>query len=46
MKITDIGEFELIARLAPQFLKNLPPGVTGIGDDCAVLPREEKNPSW
>jgi len=38
MKLFDIGEFGLIRRFSPAFLRNLPPGVTGIGDDCAVLP--------
>lgn len=38
MKLRDIGEFGLIRRFSPAFLKNLPAGVTGIGDDCAVLP--------
>jgi len=37
-KLTDIGEFGLIARFSPRFLSNLPAGVVGIGDDCAVLP--------
>lgn len=38
MKLSDIGEFGFIRRFSPAFLKGLPPGVTGIGDDCAVLP--------
>lgn len=38
MNIKDIGEFGLIARMAPLFLKDLPSGFTGIGDDCAVIP--------
>jgi len=38
MKLSDLGEFGLIARFAPRFLRDLPPGVTGIGDDCAILP--------
>ena len=38
MKLSDIGEFGLIRRFSPAFLKDLPAGVTGIGDDCAVLP--------
>ena len=38
MKLSDIGEFGLINRFAPLFLKNLPDNITGIGDDCAVLP--------
>ncbi len=38
MKLSDIGEFGLIARFAPRFLERLPAGTLGIGDDCAVLP--------
>ena len=38
MKLSDIGEFGFIRRFSPAFLRDLPPGVTGIGDDCAVLP--------
>jgi len=38
MRLSDIGEFGLIARFAPRFLERLPAGTVGIGDDCAVLP--------
>jgi len=38
VKLSEIGEFGLIARFSPAFLKRLPEGVVGIGDDCAVLP--------
>ena len=38
MKLSEVGEFGLIARFSPAFLKTLPRGVIGIGDDCAVLP--------
>jgi thiamine-monophosphate kinase len=38
MRLSEIGEFGLIARFSPAFLKKLPRGVVGIGDDCAVLP--------
>jgi thiamine-monophosphate kinase len=38
VKLSEIGEFGLIARFSPAFLKKLPRGVVGIGDDCAVLP--------
>ena len=38
MKISDLGEFGLIARFSPPFLKGLGRSVTGIGDDCAVIP--------
>lgn len=39
MKMPEIGEFGLIARFAPRFASDLPAGMVGIGDDCAVLPR-------
>lgn len=39
------GEFELIGRISAQFNDDkafhLPPGVAGIGDDCAVLPQHD-----
>ncbi|HBH30254.1 MAG TPA: thiamine-phosphate kinase [Desulfofustis sp.] len=38
MKVQELGEFGLIARFAGHFGKDLPPGVVGIGDDCAVFP--------
>ena len=38
MTIKDIGEFGLISRLASRCGDNLPEGVTGIGDDCAIIP--------
>jgi thiamine-monophosphate kinase len=38
MRIPDLGEFGLIARFSPPFLKGLGRGTTGIGDDCAVIP--------
>jgi len=37
MKLKEIGEFGLINRFSPEFLKNLPDQTFGIGDDCAVL---------
>lgn len=37
-KLTDIGEFGFIARFSPEFLKDLPAKIRGIGDDCAVIP--------
>lgn len=40
MHISQIGEFGFISRFAPRFLKNVPGGVLGIGDDCAVIPDE------
>ena len=36
--LAGLGEFGFIARMARPFLKSLPAGVEGIGDDCAVLP--------
>jgi thiamine-monophosphate kinase len=38
LKLSDIGEFGFIRRFSRAFLKMTPRGVTGIGDDCAVLP--------
>jgi thiamine-monophosphate kinase len=38
VKLSEIGEFGLIRRFSPPFLKELPAGVVGIGDDCAVIP--------
>ena len=37
--LKDLGEFGLIARIREQF--TAPEGVTGIGDDCAVLPQRD-----
>jgi thiamine-monophosphate kinase len=36
--LAGLGEFGFIARMARPFLRGLPAGVEGIGDDCAVLP--------
>jgi len=41
MKLSTLGEFGFINRIAQPFLKNLPPSIIGIGDDCAVLPWKE-----
>ncbi len=41
MQLNDIGEFGLIHRIAPRFLKNLRGKILGIGDDCAVIPRDD-----
>lgn len=41
--LKDFGEFAFIKRFSPQFLQNLPQGVTGIGDDCAVIPYDKKH---
>lgn len=42
IKLSDIGEFGLIKRFAKQFLQDIPGKFTGIGDDCAVIPLNEK----
>jgi thiamine-monophosphate kinase len=39
VKLSEIGEFGLINRFSPPFLKHLPEGVLGIGDDAAVISR-------
>jgi thiamine-monophosphate kinase len=41
MKISDLGEFGFIDRVASSFQGLLKEGFTGIGDDCAVLPKNE-----
>lgn len=38
-RLARLGEFGFIDRMARPFLKGLPKGIEGIGDDCAVLPR-------
>lgn len=40
--LSDIGEFGLIKRFSQKFLKDVPGKYTGIGDDCAVIPLNEK----
>ena len=40
--LSDLGEFGLIKRFSQQFVSDLPGGITGIGDDCAVIPLNEK----
>ena len=37
MRLSDLGEFGLIGRIRERF--PAPEGVTGIGDDCAVIPQ-------
>ncbi|HCM83426.1 MAG TPA: thiamine-phosphate kinase, partial [Rhodospirillaceae bacterium] len=45
-KISTLGEFGLIAEIKSRFSgTNLPQGWQGIGDDCAVIPKDE-NSSW
>ena len=43
MKLSDLGEFGLIKRIAPQFTKNLQQNILGIGDDCSVIPDGAEN---
>jgi thiamine-monophosphate kinase len=38
MRLFNLGEFGLIERIVKQFAVALPPGFTGPGDDCAILP--------
>lgn len=38
--LSQLGEFGLIEHLTARFSSNLPKGVFGVGDDCAVLPLE------
>lgn len=42
INLSDLGEFGLIKRFARQFLQDIPDKYTGIGDDCAVIPLNEK----
>lgn len=41
MNLAEIGEFGLIHRFAPQFLKDVQGDTIGIGDDCAVIPHSQ-----
>jgi len=40
--LKEIGEDQLLQLIADYFAKNYPEGLTGIGDDCAVIPISEK----
>lgn len=42
-KLSSIGEFGLIKRISSLFTQNLPEGIIGIGDDCAVIPLDNHN---
>lgn len=42
MKLSDIGEFGFIERFAPHFSGLVAQGQTGIGDDCAIIPANER----
>ena len=37
MKLSELGEFGLIDRIKAGV--KIPEGMTGIGDDCAIIPR-------
>jgi thiamine-monophosphate kinase len=41
-KLSTIGEFGLINRISKNFTQGLPPEITGIGDDCAIIPFNDK----
>ncbi len=41
MNLSDIGEFGLIRRFSPPFIRDLPSSLKGIGDDCAVIPQDD-----
>jgi thiamine-monophosphate kinase len=41
MELGDLGEFGLIKQIASHFSSPFPPGVEGIGDDCAVIPFQD-----
>lgn len=42
MKLSEIGEFGFIERLTKKFHDISINGITGIGDDCAILPMDEQ----
>lgn len=42
MKLSEIGEFGFIERLSENFAQKKEKGVTGIGDDCAIMPLDNK----
>ncbi len=41
MTLKNIGEFGLIGKIKDKFEKLTPKAITGIGDDCAVIPLNE-----
>lgn len=41
--LSELGEFGLIKRFSQQFINDLPEGITGIGDDCAIISLSEKD---
>lgn len=42
-KLSAIGEFGLINRIRKNFTRGLPYEITGIGDDCAIIPLNHKD---
>ncbi len=42
MKLKEIGEFGFIDRFSPSFKELLTKNLTGIGDDCAILPMNDQ----
>lgn len=42
-KLSSIGEFGFIRKICRKFSNHIPPGITGIGDDCAVIPIDKKH---
>lgn len=42
MKLKEIGEFGFIERFSPEFKHLLTSKLTGIGDDCAILPMNDE----
>ena len=42
MKLSEIGEFGFIERIADKFRHLVLPNFLGIGDDCAIIPYNEK----
>ena len=41
MKLSDIGEFGFIDKVAAPFFKHLGENIVGIGDDCSITPLSE-----
>ncbi|MFW6203323.1 MAG: thiamine-phosphate kinase [Marinilabilia sp.] len=42
MALSEIGEFGLIERFSKSFRDFALPGMTGIGDDCAIMPLDDQ----
>lgn len=43
MELKEIGEFGLISDIKKKFENMIPNGVEGIGDDCAIIPKDENS---